>query len=418
MSRVYLPRVVDAELEESLGVFGAVALEGPKACGKTMTASRKAKTVHRLLGDTALQNVARVAPRALFEAEKPILFDEWQTAPNIWNNVKEAVDAADPAKGQYLLTGSATPTDDVNRHTGAGRIVTLRMRPMSLFESGHSNGQVSLKGLFDGDEPSAFNKEMGVLDIIDRIVVGGWPGALDMTVRQAQRFMQGYVDTVVRKDIQTLGPRRDQQNVRRLLTALGRGNATAIRLATLQADVGGAGGPVHKETVHAYLTALERLFLTEDVPAWASHMRSKTPLRKDVTRYMVDPSLAVATLRQGPEQLLRDMNATGFQFESMVLRDIRVYSQHLAGRIEHWRDHNDHEVDIILTIGDGRWAAIEVKMGLDWVDTGADSLLRFRNKVNTDKVGEPEFMAVVTSEGAAHRRPDGVLVVPITTLGP
>ena len=193
----------------------------------------------RLLADTALQNVARVAPRTLFDSDKPILFDEWQTAPTLWDSVKEAVDAAGPVKGQYLLTGSATPTDNINRHTGAGRIFTMRMRPMSLFESGHSNGQVSLEGLFDGDTPSAFNKDMSILDVIDRIVAGGWPGALGMSVPQAQRFMRGYVDTIVRKDIQGLGPRRDQQNVRRLLTSLARGNATPIKLATLQADVGG-----------------------------------------------------------------------------------------------------------------------------------------------------------------------------------
>jgi predicted AAA+ superfamily ATPase len=410
--------VIDAELEDQLGVIGAVSLEGPKACGKTMTASRRARTVHRLLGDANLQSIARAAPGSLLDGDKPVLLDEWQVVPTLWNNVKEAVDAASPAKGQFLLTGSATPEDDINRHTGSGRIITMRMRPMSLFETGHSNGHVSLKGLFDGDVPAAANTTMGILDVLDRIVVGGWPGVLDMSIAQAQKWMRGYVDTIVRKDIQALGTRRDPDNVRRLLTSLGRGNATAITLKSLQADVGGADGPAHKDTVHAYLAALERLFLTENVPAWAPHMRSTTPLRKDVTRHLVDPSLAVAALGQGPLQLLHDLHAAGFQFESMVVRDLRIYSQALGGSVHHWRDHNDHEVDVILTLDDGRWAAMEVKLGSERVDEGADSLVRFRRKVDTSKVGDPEFLAVITGVGPAEKRRDGVLTVPITTLGP
>lgn len=417
MADDYVTRVADGELARRLAVTGAVALDGPKACGKTRTASRVAETVYRLLTDRNIRTLAETAPELLFDAETPILFDEWQIVPDLWNHVKEAVDAAQ-SKGLYLLTGSATPDDDIDRHSGSGRIAKLRMRPMSLYETGHSTGAVSLADLFDGNLQPAVNLEMKVPDILERIAVGGWPALLNASASEAQEWLQDYLETIIETDIPRLGTRRDPTNVRRLLTALGRATGTAVTIRTLQSDVGGASGPAHRDSILAYLDALERLMLTEDVPAWAPHMRSTTPLRKDVTRFMVDPSLGVAALGQGPRQLLLDLNAAGFHFESLVARDLRVYSQSLRGTLSHWRDYNDHEVDLILTLGDGRWAAVEVKLGPEKADEAADSLIRFRAKVDTAKVGEPSFMAVVTSTGPAHVRSDGVMVVPLPTLGP
>lgn len=418
MPEHYVPRIADDELARRLAVSGAVAIDGPKACGKTMTASRVAKTVHRFLTDTNLRAIARAAPGALFAEPTPILFDEWQTVPELWNHVKEAADAAHPRKGQYLLTGSATPDDDIDRHSGTGRISTLRMRPMSLYETGHSTGAVALTDLFDGNLKPTANLAMTVPEILERIVIGGWPALLDVSVPDAQQWLQDYLQTIVEQDLPRLGPNRDPAKVRRLLTALARGTANPIKISTLAADVGGADGPVSWDTIQAYLTGLERLMLTEDVPAWAPHMRSTTPLRKDATRYMVDPSLGLAALGQGPKQLLHDLNAAGFHFESLVVRDLRIYSQSLRGRLAHWRDKNGHEVDVILTLGDGRWAALEVKLSPEKTSEAAASLIRFKAKVDTSKIGEPEFMAVITATGPAHVRPDGVMVVPITTLGP
>jgi len=418
MANSYWPRVADDELRGRCGFAGAVAIDGPRACGKTRTASRVAATVHKFLADPNLQAQAQMAPATLFADPKPILFDEWQVVPNLWNLVKEAADEVHPLKGQFLLTGSATPDDDIDRHSGAGRFSMLRMRPMSLYETGHSTGVVSLRDLFDGNLEIAVNRAMDVPALIERLVVGGWPALLDASVPQAQQWLRDYLETIVQTDLPRLGTRRDPAKVGRLLTALGRGTGTAISISTLAADVGGPDGPVKWETVQGYLAGLERLLLVEDVPAWNPHMRSATRLRKDPTRYLVDPSLGIAAMKQGPEQLLKDLNATGLQFESMVVRDLRVYSQSLRGSVSHWLDKNGHEVDVILTLGDGRWAAIEVKMGPEKADAAADSLIRFKAKVDTSKVGDPAFMAVVTATGPAHVRADGIMVVPITTLGP
>lgn len=401
---------------------GAVLIEGPKACGKTRTASRLAKSTYSLLADQNLQAIARTAPTVLFENPPsgwPILFDEWQTVPNLWNLVKEAVDRADPVKGQFLLTGSATPDDSIDLHPGTGRISVLRMRPMSLFETGHSTGTVSLKALFDGEDlPSAANLAMTVPDLLERIVVGGWPSLINAPVDDAQQWLDDYLQTIVLRDVPTMGTGRNPERVRRLLAALARGNGTAISVSSLVKDVSGAEGTVSRDAVNAYLSALDRLMLTEAMPAFNEHMRSTTRLRKSPTRFMVDPSLAVAALGQGPSHLLRDLNASGYHFENLVIRDLRVYSQPLRGQLSHWRDINNNEVDVIIELRDGRWAAIEVKLGPERVDGGAAALINFEKKIDTAKLGEPVFKAVVTATGASSMRPDGVMVIPLTTLGP
>lgn len=418
MAKSYLPRVVDAELGSRLEFAGAVLIEGPKACGKTATAQRVASTVFRLDTDAGARSLVSSAPEALFNAATPILFDEWQVTPKLWNLIRREVDDRSPQRGLFLLAGSATPNDDADRHTGAGRFSTLRMRPMSLFESGDSTGQVSVEDLFGGGFSPALDPGVPVSRLIDRMVTGGWPDLLDVPVRLAQQWMRDYLRTIVEVDVQQLGTRRHPENLRRLLVALARGVGTETTLKTLAADVGGASGTADRDTVGEYLEALERLMLIEDVPAWAPHMRSTTPLRKSATRFMTDPSLAVAALGVGPAELLADLNATGFHFEGLVVRDLRAYSQPLGGRLAHWRDNNGHEVDVIITLDDGRWAALEVKMNPDDVDNAAGSLLRFVQKVDTVKVGEPAFLGVVTTRAAAARRPDGVLVLPVATLGP
>lgn len=414
----YLPRVADQELAARLLSAGAVLIEGPKACGKTETAKQVARSVVRMDIDAGARALVSAAPEVLFGQQTPILFDEWQVTAALWDLIRREVDDRSPVRGEFILTGSATPNDDTRRHSGVGRISTLRMRPMSLYETKHSTGSVSLRDLFAGATPRALDPGVSLSEIVDRIVIGGWPDLTGASVKEAQRWLSDYLQNLVEVDIQNLGNRRDPRNVRKLLTALGRGVGTEITVQSLARDIGGSDGPTDRDTIDAYLTTLNRLMLIEDVPAWAPHMRSTSPLRKSSTRYMTDPSIGVAALGVGPKQLLGDLNAAGFHFEAMIVRDLRVYANPLGGSLSHWRDNNGHEVDIIITLEDGRWGAFEVKMNPDDVDVAADSLLRFLRKVDISKVGAPTFTGVITTRSPAYRRPDGVLVVPVATLGP
>lgn len=415
---VYRPRVVDDEVADRLGAAGALLIEGPKACGKTATAQRVAKTVFRMDTDDGAQALVDTAPEVLLGGKPPVLFDEWQVTPKLWNLVRHEIDDLGGAPGRFILTGSATPVDDAKRHTGAGRFSRLRMRPMSLFETGASSGSVSLRRLFDGDFTPSLDPGLSVPALVECIVAGGWPALVDASPREAQRWIRDYLRTIVEIDLPQMGVRRDPESLHRLLASLARGTGTDMTAQAVANDVAGPDRPVHRDTIAMYLDHLNRLMITEDVPAWAPHMRSATPLRKSPTRFMTDPSLAVAALGVGPEQLLLDLNATGFHFESMVVRDLRTYAQPLGGRLAHWRDNNQHEVDIIITLDDGRWGAVEVKMNPAATDAAADSLIRFMGKVDITKVGEPTFLAVVTTRSAALRRRDGVYALPIGSLGP
>lgn len=414
----YRARVADGELADRMRSAGAVLMEGPKACGKTATAQRVAATLFRMDTDDGARALVDTAPEVLLSAQPPVLFDEWQVAPKLWNLVRHEVDDLGGAPGRFILTGSSTPVDDAKRHTGAGRYSMLRMRPMSLFETGASTGQVSLRKLFDGDFTPSLDPGVTVPALVNCIVTGGWPALLEVPLRAAQRWISDYVRTIVEVDMPQMGVRRDPGTLRRLLASLGRGTGTDMSTQAIANDIAGSDRSVQRDTVAGYLDILNRLMITEDMPAWAPHMRSTTPLRKSPTRFMTDPSLGVAALGVGPEQLLLDLNATGFHFEGLVVRDLRVYAQPLGGRLSHWRDNNQHEVDIIITLDDGRWGAIEVKMNPDAVDAAAASLLRFKDKVDTATTGEPAFLAVATTRSAALRRGDGVYVLPVASLGP
>lgn len=417
MAPGYLARIADGELAARLSSAGAALIEGPKACGKTATATRVANSVVRLDVDPGSRALVAAAPEVLFAQPAPILFDEWQIEPRLWDLVRRQVDDRSPARGQFVLTGSATTNDDTRRHSGAGRISTLQMRPMSLYESGDSSGEVSLAALFDGAAPATADPGLTVLRLVERIVAGGWPDLVGAEIGDARQWLRDYLRNLVEVDVQSLGTRRDPRNVRKLLTALGRSVGTDTSVRSLAADVGGADGPADRDTIDTYLKTLTRLMIVEDVPAWSPHMRSTTPLRKSATRYLVDPSLGVAALGVGPQQLLADLNATGFHFEALVVRDLRIYAQPLHGTLRHWRDNNGHELDVLIVLEDGRWGALEVKMNPDDVDTAADSLLRFLDKVDTRRVGRPAFTGVVTTRSPAYRRRDGILVVPIAALG-
>jgi hypothetical protein len=289
---------------------------------------------------------------------------------------------------------------------------------MSLFELGRSTGEVSIQNLFEGATPAAIDPGVSVPQLVDCLVTGGWPNLVGASTKDAQTWIQDYITNLVEVDVQQLDGRRDPRNLRRLLTALGRAVGTDMTTQSLARDVGGTDGPADRDAVAAYLRALERLMVVENLEAWAPHMRSTTPLRKAEKRYMVDPSIGVGALGVGSSRLLSDLNATGFHFEGMVVRDVRVYAQGVGGRVSHWRDNNGHEVDLIVSLSDGRWGAFEVKMNPDDVPAAAVGLLRFVQKVDLVRMGEPTFMGVITTNTAAFRRDDGILVIPLTVLGP
>lgn len=414
----YLPRVADGELERRLRAIGAVVIEGPKACGKTWTASQYAKTTFRLDEDPALRALARNAPEQLFDHPTPILFDEWQVEPTLWNRVRRQVDDR-PGKGLYILTGSAIPNDDAARHSGAGRFGVIRMRPMSLYESGHSNGEVSLAALLVGEQGQGSGQHLAFMDVLQRIVVGGWPELLNADEEAARDWLRGYLTQIAEVDVQELGIRRSPRNIRRLLASLGRAVGQPTKATEIAKDVGGDDGPIARDTLSNYLNALERLHIIDDSEPWRPHMRSRVRLRQAPVRYLVDPSLGLAALDVGSTELLRDLNTLGLYFEALAVRDLRVYAQRLGGTVDSWRDSNGHEIDAIVNVRDSKWGAFEIKLGHEAVEEAADSLLRFAGKVDTSRHGDPAVLGVIIAAGSyAYRRADGVHVIPIGCLGP
>lgn len=415
---IYRPRIVDAELVARLSATGAVVIEGPKACGKTATARQVAASEVLLDVDANARQAIAVDPALVIDGETPRLIDEWQLEPEIWNHIRRTIDDR-KQPGQFILTGSAVPADDITRHTGAGRITRLRMRPMTLFETDRSNGNISLARLLAGEPARSAEPGLTVADLAEEIAIGGWPGVRDLTLDQSLRAVRDYLDEIRRVDVHRVdGTRRDPSKVGQLLRSLARNVATYAAATTLANDTGGADGPLKDDTVRAYLGALERLMIVEDQPAWAPHLRSKYVLRSAAKRHFVDPSLAVAALRATPERLLRDLNLFGFLFESLVIRDLRVYAQASDAHVLQYRDSNNLEVDAIVETADGGWAAFEIKLGPGQVDEGAASLSRFAKQIDTDICGEPAALGVIVGTGYGYVRDDGIAVIPIGALRP
>lgn len=354
----------------------------------------------------------------MLEGPIPRLIDEWQIAPAIWNHIRRTVDIR-AAAGQFILTGSSVPADDIVRHTGAGRLRRLRLRPMSLFETGHANGTVSLKATFVGTPVRAANPGLTVGEIAERVVVGGWPGNLSNTIMQSTRAVRDYLEEIRRVDVRRVDDRaRDPIKVGRVLRSLARNVATEATIATLSVDADGADGELARDTVSDYLSALEQLMIIEDQPAWSTHLRSKARIRNSSKRRFVDPSLAAAALRATPDRLLADFNLFGLLFESLVVRDLRIYAQTNDATVLHYRDSNGLEIDAIVEAANGQWGAFEVKLGPGQVDDAAATLVKFSESVDTSKCGAPAVLAVIVGTGYGYVRADGVSVIPIGALGP
>jgi predicted AAA+ superfamily ATPase len=414
----HLLRIVDDILRKRLESSGAVLIEGPKACGKTQTARQVAATEILLDVDQRARAAAALDPSLILSGDPPRLIDEWQVEPRIWNHVRRAVDERQEP-GQFILTGSAVPADDATRHSGAGRFSRLRMRPMSLLESGLSDGSISLSELMEGGLASSSNS-LELAEMSEAVVRGGWPALQRMPLDAARASVSDYLEEVSHTDINRVdGGRRDPARVRRLLRSLARNVATHVALTTLATDsADGGDAPLKEHTVGNYLAALERLFVIEDQPPWEPHLRSRSILRKSPKRHFVDPSLAAAALGAGPDALLRDLNLFGFLFESLVVRDLRVYSQPMRGEVRQFRDNKGLEIDAVVE-SDAGWAAFEVKLGGPAaIDEAAAGLLKFSREVDTKRSGEPSALGVIVAGGYGYTREDGIQVIPITALGP
>ncbi len=414
----YLPRIADKELATRLASTGAVVIEGPKACGKTETARRIAVSEVLLDVDENARQAVAIDPTLVLDGEVPRLIDEWQLEPVIWNHIRRMVDDRG-LPGQFILTGSAVPADDITRHTGAGRLTRLCLRPMTLFETGRANGTASMGGFLSGAFQNCTDPGLKVVDIAECVAIGGWPAHHRLTTEQSIMAVRDYLEEITRVDINRVNQRRrDPAKVKRVIQSLARNVATPVALRTLAVDAGGADGALEDETVRGYLDVLTQLMIIEDQPSWAPHLRSKSILRNASKRHFIDPSLAVAALRATPERLLKDLNLFGLLFESMVIRDLRVYAQANDARVLHYRDNTGLEVDAIVEAGDGRWAAYEIKLGMGHIDAGAANLLKFAERVDTRKCGSPALLGVIVGTGYGYMRKDGVAVIPVGALGP
>jgi len=358
----YLPRVADSVVAEALAVAPIVVVEGARGVGKSWTGLRHARSAVRLDSDAGAAEAAALWPDRVLDGARPRLVDEWQLAPGLWNFARHAVDA-EAGAGRFVLTGSAHPPDDRTRHSGAGRVMRVQMRPMSLAESGESTAEVSLASLLDGGDCSARSPAASLSDVVDALCRGGWPRHLSLPAAGAQSLCRAYLQEVARADIPRLGRTRHRPDgVLRLLASLSRNIATAAAATTLATDVAGDAAP-SRDVVAEYLAALERVYVVEDLPAWAVHLRSRARLRRSPKRHLVDPSLAAAALGAGPERLWRDPGYLGQAFESLVVRDLRIYAEANGAAVYHYRDSNGHELDAVVEHRDGRWLAVEVKLG-------------------------------------------------------
>ena len=420
----YIPRIIDETISLYLGIFGAVTIRGPKWCGKTTTAEQHARSILYMDDpDSMRQNLelANIAPKRLLVGDSPRLIDEWQLAPQLWDAVRYEVDHRE-GMGHFILTGSAVPADKSQiHHTGTGRFSWLTMRTMSLYESGDSNGEISLGGLFEDSGQDFFSTNMlNVDDIAWLICRGGWPRAtaLDKDVALDQAF--DYYDGIVYSDISRIdGVARDVDRTRRILRSLARNQTAQVPISTLCADIEMNDGVKDiRETVMSYIEALKKIFVLEDSPAWNPNLRSKTAIRTSESRYFSDPSIGVASLGIGPNDLISDLQTMGLFFETLCVRDLRVYADALDGKVYHYRDKTGLECDAVVHLRNGKYGLVEIKLGGDMnIEAGAKTLKTLAEKIDTDKMRVPSFLMVLTGTAKyAYRRKDGVWVVPVGCL--
>jgi predicted AAA+ superfamily ATPase len=416
----YLSRLCDTELQLALKSAGAVLIEGAKWCGKTSTANNAAKSVVYMQDPDNTQSyqvMADTKPSLLLKGNNPRLIDEWQVAPVLWDAVRFEVDKR-AERGLFILTGSAVPPENVTAHTGTGRISRMIMRPMSLFESLESNGQISIGALFNGKqkETDAIS-DLTIEQIAFLICRGGWPASIGQEKETALRMARDYVEAIIHQDISRVDNiEKNPERVRLLLRSLARNISTTANYQTIKQDIEATDISISDKTISTYINALRRIFVVEDINAWSPSLRSKTAIRTSEKRHFVDPSLATAVMRINPEGVLADFEYFGFLFESLCTRDIRIYAQANDADVFHYRDKTGLEADLIIRQRNGKWAAIEIKLGNKQIEEAAQNLLALRAKIDEEKMGKDSFLMIVTGGQYAYQRNDGIWVVPIGCL--
>ncbi len=420
---MYRPRIADIMLKHQLSASGIVLIQGPKWCGKTTTAEQQARSILYMDSPkTRASNLflAETDPQVLFQGDTPKLIDEWQLAPKLWDAARFEVSHRGKP-GQLIFTGSAVPPDMSElTHSGTGRVAWLTMRPMSLWESGNSNGKVSIASLFKGDFSSAEAMDMSLSELAFLVSRGGWPGSLELSRNAALLQTNNYLDGIVHSDISRVdNVQRDPEFAGKLLRSYARHQGQQVPVSTIYDDLSGNGTPsMGEDTIASYIQALKKIFVIEDMPAWNPNLRSKTAVRTSDTRYFVDPSIGVAALGLGPEDLINDLNTFGLLFETMCIRDLRIYADALGGQVYHYRDKNGLECDAVIHLRNGSYGLIEIKLGGDTlIERGAGTLLKLSGKIDTGKMKTPSFLMVLTGVGQyAYRRNDGVYVIPVCCL--
>ncbi len=415
----YLPRVVDFEIDELMEIMGAVLIEGCKWCGKSTTGLHHSKSVIEFQNPDKKQEydeIKNTKPSLFLTGEKPRMFDEWQMYPVVWDSIRTDIDHS-RLKGQYILTGSAKPSEGETMHTGTGRISRVLMRPMSLYESNESTGEVSFKNILEGKDISGVSK-LSLEDIASIIVRGGWPASLEVKSEAKYRFAKEYVKSLLHEEVKKIdGIERNPEKMQNILRSLARNISTQVSNSTLENDVQNKfNDNISRPTINDYLNTLAKLFVIENVNATNLNFRSKYALRTKPKLYFVDPSIATAILDIKPNDLINDLNTFGFMFESLCMRDLKIYTQSYNGDLTFYRDEKDFEVDAIFRTSSGKWGAIEIKLGAGYIDEAAKNLLKFKKRVDTKKCGEPLFLMVLTGANYSYKRDDGVYVVSIGTL--
>ena len=417
----YRPRLIDNIIDSYLEAFGAVCVEGPKWCGKTWTSSYHCKS-EIMLGnpDGNFQNrqLAQMSPSLVLEGETPRLIDEWQEVPQLWDAVRYKVDQSGN-KGQFILTGSATPNHKGILHSGAGRIAKLRMRPMSLFESGNSSGDISLKDICEGRIEPKISGEVDLRKLIDFIIRGGWPANQETTLKQAAYLPIQYIRAVLDDYVYRIdNVKRDKHKMELLLRSLARNEATTVTNKKLKNDIKEIDDEdIDVETVSAYLDVFQRLFLTDNQKPFEAKLRSSIRIKQAEKRHLSDPSLAAALLNATPEMLLNDLNTLGFLFEALCERDLKIYAESFDAELYHYQDYNNNEMDAVIAMPDGKWCGFEIKLGANQIDMAAENLIKIKNEIKASGGIAPDSLCVICGlSNAAYQRPDGVFVVPITAL--
>lgn len=420
----YLPRLIEKTITESMKTNGCIVIEGPKWCGKSTTSERFAKSVIKLQKPATYKQyriLADIGDDNLLSGEKPVLFDEWQKIPELWDYVRNYIDETS-GKGLFILTGSAKPIEDKERHSGIGRMKKIIMRTMSLWESNESSGEVSLRNLFDNTKNVSGKNRYQLKDIAHIICRGGFPSAvIEKDKDISLNYAKDYVNTLVSTDITSVDDiKRNPKRARAILKSYARNISTPAKMTTILRDVESNTDTQDIRTINSYIDAFSKLFVIDETESWTPKLRSKTAIRTTSTKHFVDPSIATAILDANPNDLIQDLNTFGLLFENLVIRDLKIYTQSLDGNVYNYRDKSGLEADAVIHLNDGRWGLIEIKLGGETlINEGALTLTKLKEVIDQDKMNKPAFLAIITAtDSFAYKREDGIYVIPIACLKP